>query len=101
MVLDIVISIGSSSPIDRDLRLLACFPTGAKHSLGIEFHGDFSPRIDGDHAAFAAQGREFPEYHFPRRLADATSTEAHSRADIVRNDSAHEYLPVSGGRHRA
>ena len=85
------------SAINGDLRLFARFSAGAKHPFGIELHRDLSLRVDGDHASFAAQYGEFSEYHFPRCLNDPTATEAHSRADIVGNGGAQEYLAVSRG----
>ncbi len=43
---------------------------GAEHAFGIELHGDLAVRIDGDHASFAVQRREFIENDFAHRGAE-------------------------------
>ena len=43
------------SPIDCHLRLLAGFPAGAKHALGVEFHRDFAAPVNRNDSPLALE----------------------------------------------
>ena len=72
----------------------------AEHPLAVELEHDLAARIDGDHAAVAAERLHLRE-HVAHRLRQRQLQVLHLRADVVRHHRADEVFAVARRRHRA